>query len=227
KLEDLDALRDAIHGYLACVSYADAMLGRLLDAIESGPNANNTIVLLWSDHGYHHGEKFDWGKHTLWERTSNVPLIVGGPGIASDKKIDASVSLIDLFPTLTELAGAKDEQVRDGKSLVSVLKDPSKARDRNIFLPGMKPNEFAIVNNQWRYIRYADGGEELYDLTKDPNEWENLARKPKCRPLIERMRKKAPEKFAKLGPESASLRLSITGESFEWKLKPDKVDKKD
>ena len=139
RLVELGSLKDAIHGYLACVSYADAMLGRLLDAIESGPNANNTIVVLWSDHGYHHGEKFDWGKHTLWERTSHVPLLFAGPGIARGAKIDTTVSLIDLFPTMTSLAHAKDTQARDGISLTSVLRDPGSARDREILLPGMKP----------------------------------------------------------------------------------------
>ncbi|MEY5020416.1 MAG: Choline-sulfatase [Verrucomicrobiota bacterium] len=225
KLERLGAIKDAIHGYLACISYADAMLGRLLDAIESGPNANNTIVVLWSDHGYHHGEKFDWGKHTLWERTSNVPLIIGGCGIAKGTKVDATVSLIDMFPTMTELAGAKDDQPRDGTSLASVLKDPAAARDRNVLLPGMKPNEYAIINRDWRYIRYADGDEEFYDLKKDPNEWENLALKPEHRQLMDKMREKAPKTFAKAGPEFGALKLSTQGETFHWELKKKKKSK--
>ena len=74
ELEKKGAVKDAIHGYLACMSYADAMMGRVLDALEASSHADNTIVVLWSDHGYHHGEKYDWGKHTLWERTSNVRL---------------------------------------------------------------------------------------------------------------------------------------------------------
>jgi arylsulfatase A-like enzyme len=225
KLERLGAVKDAIHGYLACISYADAMLGRLLDAIQSGPNANNTIVVLWSDHGYHHGEKFDWGKHTLWERTSNVPLIVGGYGIAKDTKVDATVSLIDLFPTIVDLSGVKDDQPRDGSSLAPVLKDPAKARDREILLPGMKPEEFAIINRGWRYIRYAGGDEELYDLKKDPHEWENLAGKPEHRPLMDKLRKKAPKTFAKPGPEAGALKLSTKGEAFHWELKQKKKAK--
>jgi arylsulfatase A-like enzyme len=225
KLERLGAIKDAIHGYLACISYSDAMLGRLLDAIESGPNANNTIVVLWSDHGYHHGEKFDWGKHTLWERTSNVPLIIGGSGIAKGTKVDATVSLIDMFPTMTELAGAKDDQPRDGTSLLSVLKDPAAARDRDVLLPGMKPNEYAIINRDWRYIRYADGDEEFYDLKKDPNEWENLALKPEHRTLMDQMREKAPKTFAKAGPEFGALKLSTQGETFHWELKKKKKAK--
>lgn len=219
KLERLGAIKDAIHGYLACISYADAMLGRVLDAIASGPNADNTIVVLWSDHGYHHGEKFDWGKHTLWERTSHVPLLFAGPGIARGAKIGTTVSLIDLFPTMTALAHAKDTQARDGVSLTPVLMDPASAHDREVLLPGMKPGEYAIINRDWRYIRYANGGEELYHLRKDSNEWHNLAKQSKHRPIIESMKRMAPEKFAKPGPEVGVLKLSIEGETFRWDVK--------
>jgi arylsulfatase A-like enzyme len=135
----LNAVNDAIHGYLASISDADAMLGRLLDALESGPNADNTIIVFWSDHGYHHGQKFDWGKHTLWQRTSNVPFIWAGPGIAKGARVEATVSLIDVFPTLVELCGVDDSQARDGDSLAPVLKKPETASDREVMLPGMKP----------------------------------------------------------------------------------------
>lgn len=217
KLERLGAVKDAIRGYLACVSYADAMLGRVLDAIESGPNAGNTIVILLSDHGYHHGEKLDWGKHTLWERTSNVPFMFAGPGVAMGARVDSTVSLIDLFPTLTGLAGVKDTQRRDGVSLISVLKDPASASDRHVLLPGMKPREYAVINRDWRYIHYADGGEELYNLKKDPNEWNNLAKGPMHRPVMSRLRTHAPKVFAKPGPEVNALKLLIDGDAFHWK----------
>lgn len=216
RLERLGAIQDAIHGYLACITYADAMLGRVLDAIASGPNADNTIVILWSDHGYHHGQKLDWGKHTLWERTSHVPLFIAGPGVAKGAKVDTTVSLIDLFPTITGLASVNDAQRRDGISLLPVLKDPAAGLDREVMLPGMKPGEFAIINRNWRYIRYADGGEELYDLRKDSNEWYNLAQRPQQRAVIQGMRRAAPESFAKPGPEVGALKLVIDGEAFRW-----------
>lgn len=225
KLEKLDAIDDAIHGYLACISYADAMLGRVLDAIESGPNADNTIVILWSDHGYHHGQKFDWGKHTLWERTSNVPLIFAGPGVARGHKVDTTVSLIDLFPTLTGIAGARDDRPRDGVSLLPVLKDPASARDREVLLPGMKPEEYAVINRDWRYIRYSHGGEELYDLKKDPHEWHNLASDEKMAGVIAGLRAKAPRRFAPPGPEVNQLKLVTEGEEFRWELKPPRKPK--
>jgi len=219
RLVSLNAVEDAIHGYLACISYADAMLGRILDAIGSGPNADNTIVVLWSDHGYHHGEKFDWGKHTLWERTSNVPFMIAGPGIASGADIDATVSLIDLFPTVTELAGVADGQERDGISLVPVLQEPKSAVDHNVLLPGMKPDEYAIINRSWRYIHYADGGQELYQVEKDPNEWHNLASKPEFATILEELRATAPKDFAKPLPSRDEMRLVIDGQSFHWEAK--------
>jgi arylsulfatase A-like enzyme len=218
RLVELGAVNEAIRGYLACVSYADAMLGRVLDAIASGPNADDTIVVLWSDHGYHHGEKYDWGKHTLWERTSHVPLLIAGPGIARGERVDATVSLIDLFPTITALAGAEDPQPRDGVSLVPVLKDPASARDREVLLPGIKPEEYAIINRDWRYIHYADGGEELYDVRNDRHEWHNLASLPMHRAVIDSLRSHAPATFAAPGPEKNQLRLRTDGEDFRWEV---------
>ncbi|HCL97955.1 MAG TPA: iduronate sulfatase, partial [Verrucomicrobiales bacterium] len=201
---------------LACVSYADAMLGRVLNAIAEGPNADNTVVILLSDHGYHHGEKFDWGKHTLWERTSNVPLIIAGPDIAKNTKNDTTVSLIDLFPSVTGMAQVEDQQNRDGVSLVQALKDPAGARDRNVLLLGMKPNEYALMNWDWRYIHYADGGEELYQVQQDPNEWHNLAGTAKHAKVIKEMRQSAPKKFASPGPAKNELKLVTESENFRW-----------
>lgn len=224
-LEKIGAVEDAIHGYLACVSYADAMLGRVLDAVESGPNAENTIVILWSDHGYHHGEKFHWGKHTLWERTSNIPFMWAGPGIARDEPVDATVSSIDIFPTLVELCGVEDSQARDGTSLVPVLQHPQRAKDRNVLLPGMKPEEYAVINQRWRYIHYADETEELYDLRKDPNEWENLAHVSKYEKVKSELRGSAPKTFADAGIESKYLKRVMDGETFSWEVKPAKNKK--
>jgi arylsulfatase A-like enzyme len=214
-LEKIGAVKDAMHGYLACISYADAMLGRLLDALASGPNADNTIVVLWSDHGYHHGEKHDWGKHTLWERTSNVPYIWSGPGIACGKRAEASASLIDMFPTLVELCGVEDAQARDGVSLAPVLKDPARAKDRDVFLPGMRPAEYAVMNQNWRYIRYADGTEELYSVRQDPNEWDNLAGNPEFVDVKRRLAASAPRSFAPAVARGA-FKMVIEGDDFHW-----------
>jgi len=95
ELEDLDAVKDAVMGYLAAVSFADAMLGRVLDALEESAYKDNTVLIFWSDQGYHHGEKGNWGKHTLWEETSHVPLIFAGNGLPQNQKVATTVSLID------------------------------------------------------------------------------------------------------------------------------------
>ncbi len=220
KLEALDAVDDAIHGYLACMSYADAMMGRVLDALEASPYADNTIVVLWSDHGYHHGEKGHWGKHSLWERTSNVPFIWAGPGVAKGVKTDVTVSLIDMYPTFMEMCGLpKPVQSIEGTSIAATLSDPGSAEDRSVFLPYLGPNEYAIINRDWRYIRYGEDGEELYNLKEDPNEWENLASNPELEGLKAQMRALAPETFAEPGTKLNVRRDLVTeGETFRWEI---------
>ena len=218
KLKTLDAWDDAIHGYLACISYADAMLGRVLDALDKSPYADNTIVVLWSDHGYHLGEKGDWGKHTLWERTSNVPFIWSGPGVAKNKVTDVTVSLIDMYPTFQEMCGLpKTRQKLEGTSIASVLAEPDKAKDRSVFLPHMHLGEYAIINRDWRYIRYGEDGEELYDLSKDPNEWTNLAGQQKYADLKTEMASLAPKEFAPQAKKlNAKRDLFVQDGSFQW-----------
>lgn len=218
KLVAMEAYRDAIHGYLACISYADAMLGRVLDALEASPYADNTIVVVWSDHGYHLGEKGQWGKHTLWERTSNVPFIWAGPQVANGINTDVTVSLIDIYPTLVEMCElAKPHQTLEGTSLAATLKKPARARDRSVFLPYMNPGEYAVINHDWRYIKYGAEGEELYDLRKDPNEWKNLADDDRFAEVKATLQKVAPPEFA---PPEARLNarkdLVVEGETFRW-----------
>lgn len=218
KLESLDAVDDAIHGYLACMSYADAMMGRVLDALSASPYADNTIVIFWSDHGYHHGEKGDWGKHTLWERTSNVPFIWAGPGIAKGKKTDTTVSLIDMYPTLIDLCGLQEPQQNlEGTSIASTLAKPDSAKDRNVFLPHMHPGEYAVINKNWRYIRYGEDGEELYDVQADPNEWTNLASQSRYDDIKQRLQIVAPDTFAQPAAKlNARKDLKIHGETYQW-----------
>ncbi|MCZ6672903.1 MAG: sulfatase [Verrucomicrobia bacterium] len=217
KLESLNAIDDAIHGYLACISYADALIGRVLNALDASPYAENTIVVLWSDHGYHHGEKGDWGKHTLWERTSSVPFIWSGPNVARGEKVDTTVSLIDMYPTFVDLCNLPEVEGLEGKSIAKTLIDPGSAKDRNVLLPWMEPGAYAIINRDWRYIHYADGGEELYDVQKDPNEWYNLAGNPELSGIKSRLRNAAPKTFAKPGTKlNARRNLILEGESFRW-----------
>ena len=218
KLHDLNSVKDAIHGYLACMSYADAMLGRVLDALEESPYADNTIVVLWSDHGYHHGEKGHWGKHTLWDRTSRVPFIWAGPGVAEGQQALHTVSLIDIYPTLVEMCDLPTpQQPLEGHSLARVLREPASGRDRNVLLPGMQPGEFAMINDHWRYIRYGEDGEELYDRHADPHEWTNLAASADHAAIKAELRRAAPAEFApparKLNPRRD---LVVDGDTFHW-----------
>ncbi|MGJ8695265.1 MAG: sulfatase [Verrucomicrobiaceae bacterium] len=228
ELEEKGAVKDAIHGYLACMSYADAMMGRVLDALEASPYADNTIVVLWSDHGYHHGEKYDWGKHTLWERTSNVPFIWAGPGVKKGAVTDVTASLIDMYPTFVEMCGlAKPHQELEGVSLKETLAKPEAAKDRDVYLPYMDPGEFAVINRDWRYISYGKDGEELYDLKADPNEWFNLAEKPEYGERKAILRKSAPKEFAPGTPKrTIGKDLIIEGESFHWRKEGEKVPAK-
>lgn len=216
----------AVQGYLAALSYTDAMVGRVLDALAVGPYADNTIVVLWSDNGYHLGEKHAWAKHTLWERTSNVPYIWAGPGIAKGAVVDTTVSLLDTFPTLTDLAGLPRSESNEGVSLASVLNDPKSANDRSV-IQTRDPNEYSVINQRWRYIHYATGEEELYELSKDPGELRNLAADPALAAKIAAMRALAPDAFAPkgMGPHSKNLRPRFTGDTFEWKPQSPKKQK--
>ena len=219
RLVKLDAVEQAIHGYLASVSYADAMLGRVLKSLNESPYADNTIVVLWSDHGFHHGEKGDWGKHTLWERTSNVPFIWSGPGVASGKTVNATVSLIDMYPTFVEMCGLPPVEGLEGISLAGILRTPSKATDRNVFLPYLDPGGYAIINQKWRYIHYSDDTEELYDVRNDPHEWHNLAGDVKLASVKQKLKASAPKSFAPAGTSRNRLRLVTKGETYHWGLK--------
>ncbi|MFN4000128.1 sulfatase [Algoriphagus sp.] len=165
-----------VRAYLASVSFADMLVGRLLDALEEQGLADNTIVTLLSDHGYHLGTKDITGKNTLWHESTRVPFIFSGPGVAEKGKLsDAPVELLDIFPTLNDLAGLPAKEGLDGHSLVPILKDVNHKR----LLPAIcthGPDNNAIMTEQWRFIQYADGSRELYNRKEDKYEWQNLAR---------------------------------------------------
>lgn len=170
--------RELLQAYLAGISYGDALVGRLIAALDAGPAARNTIIIFWSDHGWHLGEKQHLHKFTLWERSTRVPFLVIAPGITQpNTKTARPAGLIDLFPTLNELCGLPAVPKLDGRSLVPLLKDPQRAWDRPALTTHGQGNH-ALRSERWRYIRYVDGGEELYDHATDPHEWTNLAGKP-------------------------------------------------
>ncbi len=165
---------DAVRAYLANIAFADAMVGRLLDALDASPHAKNTVVVVWSDHGWHLGEKQRWHKSTLWDEATRVPLIVSLPDDSSAKRCDRAVSLIDLYPTLCDLCEIPQPDGLDGASLVPLLKNPQ-AAGHPAAVTVMAGKHAAVRDDRWRFIRYGDGAEELYDHESDLHEWTNLA----------------------------------------------------
>ena len=169
--------KPAVQAYLSCVSFMDAQVGRVLNALEKSAYAKNTIVVLISDHGFHLGEKQRWAKQSLWETSTHVPMIFSVPGGLRGKRCSRPVELIQVFPTLVELCEIKKREGLEGVSIKALLDDPSAAWSRPA-LTTYKRNNHAVRSERWRYIRYSDGSEELYDHSKDPNEWTNLAGAP-------------------------------------------------
>lgn len=170
--------RPLVRAYLACVSFMDAQLGKVLAALEASGRADNTIVVVWSDHGWHLGEKLITGKNTLWNESTRVPLVFAGPGIGRGAVCKRPAELLDLFPTLLELAGLPARADLEGHSLVPQLKDANAPRPWPAITSHNQGNH-SIRTEDWRYTRYADGSEELYDEAADPNEWVNLAGDPR------------------------------------------------
>lgn len=175
--EENQQWRNLVRSYLACVSFVDSQVGRLLEAIQRNGLSENTVIVLWSDHGYHLGEKLITGKNTLWERSTRVPLIFAGPGVGRAAVCNQPVELLDVFPTLIELCELPSVNGLEGHSLVPQLKN-SKARREWPAITTHNQGNHAVRTGRWRYIRYADGSEELYDLLEDPQEWRNLAGDP-------------------------------------------------
>ena len=177
-LVESDLWGEMVRAYLASITFADAMLGQLLDALDDSGRADNTIIILWSDHGIQMGEKARVNKPALWHESTRVPLIIVAPGISTPgTRTAATVSLMDIYPTLTELAGLNTPQHIQGVSLVPLLENPNAEWDRAA-LSTQGYGNHAVTYGQYRYIRYSDGGEELYDLAADPNEWSNRSDDP-------------------------------------------------
>jgi len=170
--------QEVLQAYLASVTFGDALVGRLLNALDASPAADHTLVVFWSDHGWHLGEKQHLHKFTLWERSTRVPLVIAGPGVApAGARCARPVGTIDLFPTLVDLCSLPVPAALDGKSLRPLLDAPECPWDRPALTTHGAGNH-AVRSDRWRYIRYSDGGEELYDHATDPHEWTNLAARP-------------------------------------------------
>lgn len=185
---DHDQWEEGILGYLATLSFVDAQVGKVLDALENSGHRKNTIIVLWSDHGWHLGEKEHWGKHTPWMRSTHVPLIFRIPVMNSEnpgqagETCDEPVNLLDLYPTLVDLCKLPKKASLDGKSLTPLLTDPDKEWEEAT-ITTLGRGSHAINTKQWKYIHYFEGSEELYNLAEDPEEWHNLAADPETQTL--------------------------------------------
>jgi arylsulfatase A-like enzyme len=187
-----EAWKPLVQSYLACVSFVDHQVGRLLDALDNCPAKDNTLVVLYSDHGFHLGEKERWAKRSLWEDSTRVPLIIAGPGVARGKVCNKPVQLLDVYPTLLEVAGLKQDDRLEGHSMTALLKDPA-ADWPYMARTSFGPGNYAIRSESHRYIHYNDGSEELYDHANDPHEWHNLIENPDMAATAARHRAFLPE----------------------------------
>jgi len=190
----------AVQAYLASIAFADSQIGRLLDAFDKSEYAGNTVVILWGDHGWHLGEKQHWRKFALWEEATRAPLMVSVPGMTRPGGVcDAPMEFIHIYPTLADLCGLEPPKNLDGKSFVSLLKNPGAEWDAPALTTHGR-NNHAVRTERFRYIRYADGSEELYDHEADPNEWTNLATVSSYRDTIDKLGSYLPDVNAKDAP---------------------------
>lgn len=215
--------RPLVRAYLASVSFVDAQIGRVLQALRDSGLEQRTLVVVWSDHGWHLGEKGITGKNSLWERATRVPLMLAGPGIPAGKQCRRPVELLDLYPTLAEYCGLKIPPQLEGISLLPWLKDPQAPRERPA-LTTHNPNNHAVRTERWRYIRYADGSEELYDLQADPHEWHNLAQRPDHAAVKKELARWLPEHNAPPMRGSAGRLLVIENGVPLWEGRPIRPD---
>ena len=229
-----EALRRFIQAYLASVASADEQIGRILDAVEKTALKNNTIIILTSDHGWGMGEKDYLYKNSLWQESTRVPLVIRAPSIAKPGgTTDQPVSLIDLYPTLIDLCGLKGNTKKnekghslDGHSLQPLLSDPAGGKWTGppealtalykwarSYDPATQ--SYSLRGRQWRYIRYGNGKEELYNTTTDPYEWDNLAANPDQGSRLKAFRKKLAGRLP--DPASKPAAADKKGDAELWK----------
>jgi uncharacterized sulfatase len=177
---------EILRAYQACVSYVDACVGRVLEALEASPHAANTIVVFTSDHGLLLGEHGLLLKDLLFEETTACPLIVAGPGASAGRSCARLVELVDLFPTLVELCGVALPAGLEGLSFAPLLSDPERPWKRAVFTYTREGT--SVRTERWRFTSWGDAGAELYDHAEDPHEFQNLAGEEGSAPVLAEMR---------------------------------------
>ena len=172
--------QEMVYGYLACVSFVDAQIGKVVTALEESGHADNTIIVLWSDHGQHLGEKKKWRKQSLWEEATRVPLFFKTPEMTTaGQSCDEAVSLLDIYPTLLDVCKLPPAPKLEGQSLLPLLTDPNANREEPVLMSWYYGNH-AVRTKEWRYIQYRDGTQELYRHPTDAGEHRNLANNPEA-----------------------------------------------
>ncbi|MGB3151544.1 MAG: sulfatase [Maribacter sp.] len=192
-----DAWKPLVQSYLACVSFVDEQVGKVMSALDNGDYGDNTYVILFSDHGFHFGEKERYAKRSLWEDGTRVPLIIVGPSIPEGKVRDKPVQLLDIYPTLLELVNLKSDAKHEGNSLVDLL------QDKDVIWPhysrtSFGPGNYAIVSEHYRFIQYNDGTEEFYDHRNDSNEWYNEIKNETYAEIIQEHRAEVPKEIFRI-----------------------------
>ncbi len=196
--------KKTLQAYLACISFMDESLGMVLDALESSGHADDTIVFLAADHGFHMGEKNHFAKYGLWEKTTHILYAWRVPGVTPEhgSRCDRTVSLADVYPTMLDLCQLPDPPqaaIFKGQSIRKLLEDPKASWDRPVYST-YGYNNHSVRGQRWRYTRYANGDEELYDHTADPNEWSNLAANPEYADIKSRLARYIPKTNAPANP---------------------------
>lgn len=201
-IEQSGEWRHAVQSYLASTTFVDHCVGLVVDSLERSPYRQNTIVLLFSDHGFHLGEKRRWAKRSLWEDATRVPLIVSGPGVTAGAVCDRPAGLIDVYPTLLNLCGLERDVSHEGHSLHPLLADTHREW-KHAALTTFGPGNHSVRSTRWRYIRYVDGSEELYDHQSDPHEWTNVAGQDRFTDVVKDLARHLPDRErAILGSDS-------------------------
>jgi arylsulfatase A-like enzyme len=185
--------KKAIRAYMACIAYADAMIGKMMDALDKSEYKNNTIVVLWGDHGWHLNEKNHWRKFSLWEEGTRAPLIFRVPGVTQAGSVCTTpVDFMSIYPTLSKLCGFSVPKHVEGVSIIPLLRNVNAVWN----VPAVTTHGFnnhAVRTKKYRYIAYAGGGEELYDEEKDPYEWNNIANESGSKEVIKELRQYLPK----------------------------------
>lgn len=200
--------KNLVRAYLASVTFADYVVGTLLDALEASPYADNTIVVLLGDNGFHQGQKQRFSKMSLWREACHVPLIVALPD-GGGAEVQAPVSLLDIYPTLSSLCGLAAPAGLEGNDLAPLVKNPASAWDKPCLSNYIRGN-CTVHYKHWNYIRYTDGSEELYDTAADEDEHYNLAGKPEHQALMQSLRRHIPTEWAHPLPATEKARRART-----------------